>query len=138
MTKVVFPVGAVTAMNKENNMLDKVLRITQLLDFYSALLTEKQRQVLEMHYQDDWSLAEISDSFGVSRQAVHDILRRAEQVLEEYEIKLALVDRHERQKETLRQVHGLLSQLPASVQELTPFHQALGKLGQLLEDSPEV
>ena len=119
-------------------MLHKVLRVTRLFDFYSALLTQKQRQALEMHYLDDWSLAEIADDFGVSRQAVHDILRRAEQVLEEYEAKLGLVDRHERQKETLRQVHTLLCQLPETVRQTTPYHQALGKLGQLLEDSPEV
>ena len=125
-------------LNKQENMLNKVLRITQLFDFYSVLLTEKQRQALEMHYLDDWSLAEIADEFSVSRQAVHDILRRAEQILEEYEAKLGMMDRHERQKETLRQVHGLLSELPAAVQAMGSFHRALGKLGQLLDDSPEV
>ncbi|MCL6516452.1 YlxM family DNA-binding protein [Alicyclobacillus sp.] len=71
--------------------MEKVTRMGQLYDCYGQLLTERQRQMVELHYLDDWSLAEIAAQFGVSRQAVHDNLRRAEEQLEAYESALALV-----------------------------------------------
>lgn len=80
-------------------MLDKVLHITALFDFYGALLTDKQRFSMEMHYLNDLSLAEIADELGVTRQAVHDILKRAEQVLIDYEDKLKFVERHQREQQ---------------------------------------
>ena len=70
-------------------MLDKVLRIGRLYDFYGALLTDKQRYCLEMHYLSDLSLAEIAEELKVSRQAPFMIFCAAcEQILEEYEAKL--------------------------------------------------
>ncbi len=73
-----------------------MVRIAILYDYYGPLLTEKQRRVLEMHYQDDMSLAEIAEIEQTSRQAVHDILRRAEETLREFEAKLGLARQGER------------------------------------------
>ncbi|WP_083520814.1 YlxM family DNA-binding protein [Alicyclobacillus kakegawensis] len=66
-------------------MIDKVTRMAALYDLYGKLLTPRQRQVFELTYFDDWSLAEIAEHLGVSRQAVHDNLHRAEEQLEHYE-----------------------------------------------------
>lgn len=118
-------------------MLDKVLRIGLLFDFYGALLTDKQQRCLELHYLNDLSLAEIADEFNVSRQAVHDILRRAEQLLIEYEEKLKLVERSQRQHQTIQQVYDLIGDLPANLRQLPQISQALEKLACLLKQIEE-
>jgi predicted DNA-binding protein YlxM (UPF0122 family) len=72
-------------------MFDKVVQMNLLFDFYGQLLTEKQQEVLQFYYSYDWSLGEISEHLGVSRQAVYDNIKRAEKILLEYEAKLQLV-----------------------------------------------
>jgi predicted DNA-binding protein YlxM (UPF0122 family) len=119
-------------------MLNKVLRIGQLYDFYNALLTEKQRDCLNMHYLQDLSLAEIAEEFSVSRQAVHDILRRAEQTLEEYEEKLGLAARYSQEHKMLAEVIENLQQLPQHIRTLPELSQAIVRLNSLLEDTREV
>ncbi|HWR43204.1 YlxM family DNA-binding protein [Sporomusa sp.] len=121
-----------------DRMLNKVLRVGQLYDFYNALLTDKQRDCLNMHYLQDLSLAEIAEEFGVSRQAVHDILRRAEQTLEEYEEKLGLAARYSDERKLLAEVVSSLEQLPITVRNMPELSQALLKLNSLLEDTREV
>jgi len=74
-------------------MLEKISRVVLLKDFYGPLLTEKQQNVLSMHYENDWSLSEIADNMNTSRQAVYDLVKRAESLLEEYEQKLGLVEK---------------------------------------------
>lgn len=121
-----------------DRILNKVLRVGQLYDFYNALLTEKQRDCLNMHYLQDLSLAEIAEEFSVSRQAVHDILRRAEQTLEEYEKKLGLVARYGQERKLLAEVVGNLQQLPDQIRKLPELNQAIIMLNSLLEDTREV
>lgn len=121
-----------------DSMLNKVLRIGQLYDFYNALLTEKQRDCLNMHYLQDLSLAEIAEEFGVSRQAVHDILRRAEQTLEEYEQKLGLAARYSDERKLLAEVVTNLEQLPTDIRNLSAINEVLVKINSLLEDTREV
>ncbi len=73
-------------------MIDKVTRVVNLYDLYGTLLTNRQRELVEMYYFDDWSLAEIAEHLEISRQAVHDNLRRAEEQLESYEQALRLLE----------------------------------------------
>lgn len=94
-------------------MLEKTLRISELYDLYGALLTEKQRLCLELHYLNDFSLAEIAADMHISRQAVHDLLHRAEQTLESYETKLGLQQRFNSRRQALRQAGDLLRQAAA-------------------------
>ena len=81
--------------------MDKVLEITLLYDFYGDLLTEKQKNVIELYYLDDYSLNEIGDSCGITRQAVHEMIKRTEKILMQYEQKLLLVDKFLGQKKKL-------------------------------------
>lgn len=78
------------------NALEKTNRINALYDFYGPLLTDKQQTFLKCYFHDDYTLGEIAADFQISRQAVYEHLKRAEQVLEEYESKLRLMYRHER------------------------------------------
>lgn len=72
-------------------MLEKTNRVNLLFDFYSSLLKERQKDLLDMYYREDLSLSEIAELTGVSRQAVYDLLKRTENTLEKYEEKLHLV-----------------------------------------------
>ena len=117
---------------KVDDMLDKVLRIGLLFDFYGALLTDKQQYCLEVHYLRDLSLSEMAVELNVSRQAVHDILRRAEQLLEDYEAKLKLVERHQREQILLGEIYALLSSMPQQVVERSEMRFTLEKLNELL------
>lgn len=91
--------GMDLTVSGDERMIGKVTRIGVLYDFYGALLTERQREMVELHYFDDWSLAEIAEHVGTSRQAVHDNLRRAEEQLEAYERALRLLAQHDALRE---------------------------------------
>ena len=69
-------------------MNEKKLYISQLFDYYGALLSEKQKYAVEMYYNDDLSLSEIAESIGITRQGVRDQLKHAEEYLTECEEKL--------------------------------------------------
>lgn len=73
--------------------MDKLGFKLLLFDVYGGLLTEKQRQALALTYNEDYSLTEIASMLGISRQAVFDSIRRAEELLQSYDEKLGLVRR---------------------------------------------
>lgn len=70
--------------------MNEFLYVAELFDLYGALLTKKQRECLALRIAYDFSLAEIGENLGISRQAVHDSISRAEELLFEYEKKLGL------------------------------------------------
>lgn len=74
------------------NPLEQAVRVSLLRDLYGALLTPGQRRVLELAFDGDLSLAEVAELLGVSRQAVHDQIRRAVGQLEGYERALGLLE----------------------------------------------
>lgn len=91
--------------------MDKILFVTMLYDFYGELLTEKQRSVIELYYLNDLSLNEIGEQFGITRQAVHDMIKRTVKVLEQYEEKLKLFKKYSRQREKLDNAFLILEKL---------------------------
>jgi len=88
--------------------MEKIAQRALLFDFYGPLLTEKQSKVWDLYYQQDYSLSEIAEEEGISRQAVHDLLRRTENILEDYERKLKLIDRFLNEREKLLKLKSLL------------------------------
>jgi predicted DNA-binding protein YlxM (UPF0122 family) len=88
--------------------VDKLSEIVYMLDFYGGLLTEKQRQIMSYHYEEDMSLSEICEIYETSRQAVHDILKRSEKILNDFENELGLVKRHLNVNDKLKVLKSLL------------------------------
>lgn len=89
--------------------MDRIAQKALLFDFYGPLLTEKQAKIWDLYYQQDFSLSEIAGEEGISRQAVHDLLKRTEKILEGYEQKLGLISRFLQQREKLLKVQSLLT-----------------------------
>ena len=85
----------------------KNLEISYLLDFYGEVLTEKQRDVMEQYYNDDLSLAEIADNFGITRQGVRDSIKRGEGILLELEEKVGFARRYRAVQEGVAQLEKL-------------------------------
>ena len=71
--------------------IEQVIKISQLYDFYSDLLSEKQKQYLNDYYFNDFSLTEISENYDISKQAVSNNIKRTITELEQYEEKLNLI-----------------------------------------------
>ena len=92
--------------------MDNTIMRTMLFDFYGDLLTEKQREYYDLHFNSDLSLQEIAEQSGVSRQAVWDIIRRAEQSLFDIEEKTGLVSRAVRRRKSLEELEKIISALP--------------------------
>jgi uncharacterized protein len=82
--------------------------MNKLYDFYFSLLTEKQRLFTELYYHDDLSLGEIAEQYDVSRQAVFEHLKRAEQLLEHYESQLGIARRQEQYDALVSELSTLL------------------------------
>ena len=91
--------------------LDNLVEISMLMDFYGALLSERQQQIVTLYHEENCSLQEISEELGVSRQGVHEALKKAEKSLQEFEEKLGLVAR-------FRSQEAVLQKALASVDEL--------------------
>ena len=86
---------------------------TLLLDFYGELLTDGQRACCDLHWNEDYSLAEIAELRGLTRQAVWDNLHRAEAKLRQFEEKTGIVRRWLRRREQIGEIRaGLALQLP--------------------------
>ena len=97
----------------EERIADEVSRkieLAWLTAFYGGLLTDKQRQVLTLHCEEDLSLAEIAQEAGVSRQGVHDMLTRAAQRLFDMEEKLGMAARFQRMEDGLEKCRTLLKE----------------------------
>ena len=82
-----------------------------LLDIYGEMLTSKQFEIMDCYYNQDYSLAEISEQFGITRQGVRDNIKRAEQVITECEEKLSLSKKYEENQKKTDKILGILNDL---------------------------
>lgn len=93
-----------------NMELEKTIRMNVLFSFYGELLTPKQAQHMADYYEEDHTLAEIADNHGVSRQAIYDSIKRAEDALINYEDKLKFVEEFENRKQALKNIREYVNE----------------------------
>ena len=86
----------------------KDLEMGYLLDFYGEVLTQKQREMLHQYYNDDLSLSEIGENFGITRQGARDAIKHGETTLKELEEKVGFAARYRRVQQKLEQLEQLV------------------------------
>ena len=99
------------------NCMEKIVEQGLLYDFYGELLTPHQRRIYEEAVFQDLSLSEIAEDAGISRQGVHDLIRRCDRTLEEYESRLHLMRRFGQIRKKLERIRQLCGD--EEVQRLT-------------------
>ncbi len=110
--------------------MEEILRQTLLYDFYGELLTEHQRQVYEDVVLNDYSLSEVAEGQGITRQGVHDMVKRSSRILAGYEEKLHLVERFMSLRTKVERIQGI-----AQKQGDSPAMQEIGRISvEILEE----
>ena len=92
-------------------MKDDALNICILFDFYGAILTERQQEVFDLYYNEDLSLAEISENSGITRQGVRDAIARSRNILLDMEYKLGLATKQKATSQALTQICELSQEI---------------------------
>ena len=98
-------------------MFEKNLNISVLLDFYGDILSDRQKDMLDMYYNDDLSLAEIAQNFSISRQGVRSVLKKGETILTEMEEKLHLAERFVTVQEKSSDIASRLSKINSEIND---------------------
>lgn len=112
--------------------MDEILKQSLLYDFYGELLTQHQKEIYEQFIVEDLSLSEIAKDAGISRQGVHDLVKRCDKILEEYEAKLHLVEKFLSIKEKVHQINELLEEAKTDESQLI---QDIRKIsGEIIEE----
>lgn len=95
--------------------MEKLLNITMMFDYYGKLLTKREYDVIDKYYNEDLSLNEIAQICDISKQAVSDSLKRAENKLYEYEQKLGLIGKSKKSHQFLRKIRNDLFSLSPEI-----------------------
>lgn len=97
--------------------MEERVKLSILLDLYGELLTEKQRDIMELYFNDDLSLTEIAENTNTSRQAAFDIVKRCEKNLYEYEIKLKLLEKSIKIDDVKNSIMDKLDRIMISIED---------------------
>lgn len=125
-------------------MINKLIEIGILFDFYGKLLSERQFAAIELYYIHNLSLAEIGEELGISRQSVYDTLKRAEEKLYEYEDTLGLVKKFYYSREEIDRLYNLIDELETEAINLKneniigKLKELRGIIGKIIDSSREV
>jgi uncharacterized protein len=92
-------------------MLENIMEISILYDLYGELLPEKQREIFRLYHEDNFSLSEIGSEFDMTRQGVHEAVKRSEEKLTEYEKKLGLATKFRDTEAILGKIDRMLEEL---------------------------
>ncbi len=84
--------------------IEKMVEIGLLFEQYKELLTDKQKEIVSLYYEEDYSLGEISENLNVSRQGIYDTLKRSEKILKDYDNKLNLLYRFQEQEKFVKNI----------------------------------
>ena len=109
----------------------KDLKFSSLLDIYGGVLTDKQREMLELYYNEDLSLSEIAANEGISRQGVRDSIKRGEEALSDLDDKIGVVAMLEEQEKLLETVISGCNEIIADCRSYTTTKSVIEKLEKI-------
>lgn len=114
--------------------MERIIELSELLDWYGALLTERQRAIVSQYANEDCSLSEIAEREGISRQGVRDTLRRAEEQLRGYEKALRTAERFQKQERLTAAMRTLLKESQLTDKEKDLLLLSLDGIEAIWED----
>ena len=113
--------------------MEKIVEKTLLYDYYGELLTNHRREIYEEVVFNDMSLSEAAEEYGISRQGIHDMIRRCDRALEAYEEKLHLVRQAENVKKTVLLLQNKLDEIGMDETKREELKALLQKIMQEME-----
>lgn len=118
-------------------MLDAIAEISILYDFYGALLPLKQREIFRLYYEDNLSLGEIAEEYGLTRQGIHETVKRGEKKLRDFEKRLGLIRKFNQEKQTVdklkRDIDQLIQKRKEDVQLILKLEQIAREMDRLVQ-----
>ena len=116
-------------------MKNQAYRMAMLFDFYGDLLTERQREFYDLYYNEDLSLAEIAENYGISRQGVRDVIVRAEAAMSEIEEKTHIIRRFHQSKAAIAAIDAAADALLKAVDERSYGDAMLDELARTIKEN---
>lgn len=116
-------------------MKNQAYRMAMLFDFYGDLLTERQKEFYDLYYNEDLSLAEIAENYGISRQGVRDVIVRAEAAMTEIEDKTHLIRRFYQMQKEISAVEDAADRLLKAVNERSYNDRMLDEIGRTIKEN---
>lgn len=114
--------------------MNKNIYISLLLSFYGPVLTEKQYNMLDSHYNQDLSFGEIAEQQGISRQGVNDAIRKGEAILDDLENKLKYADKYMQSNKIIKECLDILKDNDKGEEYIISLQNKLNNLTEILED----
>jgi len=117
-------------------VMDEVCQISLLLDFYGQLITKRQFDIMDLHYNNDCSFGEIAEQLNISRQGVYDNIKKGRQALNHLEEKLGMVDRFARHKNNAARIMEVLEEISPVLgkEDLQRLEAAKKAVLEIMED----
>lgn len=116
-------------------MKNQAYRMAMLFDFYGDLLTERQREFYDLYYNEDLSLAEIAENYGISRQGVRDVIVRAEAAMSEIEERTHIIRRFHQSQAPLAAIDAAADALLEAVNNRSYHDAMLDELGRTIKEN---
>ena len=116
-------------------MKNQTYRMAMLFDFYGDLLTERQREFYDLYYNEDLSLAEIAENYGISRQGVRDVIVRAEATMSEIEEKTHIIRRFHQSRAAIAAIDAAADALLRAVDERSYGDAMLDELARTIKEN---
>ncbi len=116
-------------------MKSQAYRMAMLFDFYGDLLTERQREFYDLYYNEDLSLAEIAENYGISRQGVRDVIVRAEAAMTEIEDKTHILRRFQRSRAPLAAINAAADRLLQSIDRRSYNDEMLDEIARTIKEN---
>ena len=121
------------ALAASQSIVEKFVERTLLYDFYGELLTDHQKEIYEQFILEDLSLGEITRDAGISRQGVHDLIKRVTKTLDGYEAKLHLIQKFLETKDKVSKIDSLVDDYMES-QDISDIHEIKKLSNEILEE----
>ena len=115
-------------------MKNQTYRMSMLFDFYGDLLTDRQKEFYDLYYNEDLSLAEIAENYGISRQGVRDVIVRAEAAMTEIEDKTHIIRRFKQTQKDLAAIEEIADRLLKAVNNRSYNEAMLDEIGHSIKE----